>query len=72
MYNTEVTMAKCKYCGKLHEADKPCKCEKKHIVVECRKCKNCTGFSCKIYGNDADIAVKKCADDGFKNYEVQQ
>ena len=41
------------------------------IEVECLKCENCTGYSCKQYGNDADIAVQKCADDNFKNYRVK-
>lgn len=38
------------------------------IEIDCRKCKNCTGYSCKVYGNNADVAVKNCASDGFKNY----
>ena len=41
----------------------------KTIEVDCRKCLNCTGNSCKCYGKDANVAVKKCADDGFKNYK---
>lgn len=39
------------------------------IEVDCRKCKNCTGYSCKVYGNNADVAVKKCANDNFNNYK---
>ena len=39
------------------------------IEVDCRKCKNCTGYSCKIYGNDANKAVKDCANDCFLNYK---
>lgn len=39
------------------------------IEIDCRKCKNCTGNSCKIYGDNADVAVKECANDGFKNYK---
>ena len=38
------------------------------IEVDCRKCVNCTGDECIPFGKDADIAVKKCADDGFTNY----
>lgn len=38
------------------------------IEVDCRKCVNCTGEECIPFGKDADIAVKKCADDGFANY----
>lgn len=46
--------------------------KKETIEVDCRKCKNCTGISCKAYNTDnPDIAVKKCADDGFKNYVRQ-
>lgn len=40
--------------------------------VDCRKCKNCTGRSCKKYGPDAKRAVKDCAADNFKNYKVEQ
>lgn len=44
--------------------------KKETIEVDCRKCKNCTGVSCKAYNTDIpDIAVKKCADDNFKNYK---
>ena len=39
--------------------------------VDCRKCKNCTGKECIPYGKNADIAVKKCANDNFKNYATQ-
>ena len=39
------------------------------IEIDCRKCKNCTGNSCKIYGDNADVAVKECANDNFKNYK---
>ena len=38
------------------------------IEVDCRKCVNCTGEECIPFGKDANVAVKKCADDGFKNY----
>ena len=37
--------------------------------IDCRICKNCTGFSCKIYGSNADKAVKNCAKDNFINYK---
>lgn len=39
------------------------------IEVDCRICKNCTGFSCEIYGSNADKAVKNCANDNFINYK---
>ena len=38
------------------------------IEVDCRKCVNCTGKECIPFGKDANVAVNKCADDGFKNY----
>ena len=38
------------------------------IEVDCRKCVNCTGEECIPFGKDANVAVKKCADDSFKNY----
>ena len=66
---SEVTMVRCDECGKLYEPyGKPHKC-KGVIEVDCRKCCNSTGHSCKAYNtDDPDIAVKKCAEDGFKNY----
>lgn len=42
----------------------------KTIEIDCRKCKNCTGEECKVYGKDANKAVEKCASDFFKNYKV--
>lgn len=39
--------------------------------VDCRKCDKCTGKSCKCYGNNATIAVEKCAKDNFKNYVIR-
>ncbi len=41
----------------------------KTIEINCLECGNCTGESCKVYGSDADKAVKRCADDSFKNYK---
>lgn len=38
------------------------------IEVDCRECINCTGDSCIPFGKDANIATKKCAADGFRNY----
>ena len=38
------------------------------LKVDCRKCVNCTGNECIPFGKDADVAVKRCADDGFRNY----
>lgn len=39
------------------------------LEIDCRKCKNCTGEACKIYGSNAEEAVNSCAADVFKNYE---
>lgn len=66
---SEVTMERCDLCGKLYEPyGKPHKC-KGTIEIDCRKCVNSTGHSCKAYGTEnPDIAVEKCAKDGFKNY----
>lgn len=38
------------------------------IEIDCRKCINCTGSECILFGKDADIAVKKCAEDNFRCY----
>ena len=38
------------------------------LEVDCRKCVNCTGKECISFGKDANVAIKKCADDGFRNY----
>lgn len=38
------------------------------IEVDCRKCINCTGEECIPYGKNADIAVKKCAEERFEAY----
>lgn len=45
---------------------------KVHIEVDCNVCSNCTGSECLKYGNDADVAVKQCAADAFKNYVQNQ
>jgi hypothetical protein len=42
------------------------------IEIDCRICENCTGESCKVYGDDADIAVRSCAQDEFKNYKERE
>ena len=39
------------------------------IEVDCRRCKNLGNNECLKYGKDADIAVKRCADNGFKEYK---
>lgn len=44
----------------------------KMIEVNCNKCVNCTGDSCKKYGSNADKAVRACADDNFKNYKKKK
>ena len=41
------------------------------IEIKCIDCKNCTVDSCKVYGSDADKAVKSCADDSFRNYKAR-
>lgn len=38
------------------------------LEIDCGKCVNCTGKECIPFGKDANVAVKKCADDGFRNY----
>lgn len=38
------------------------------IKIDCRKCKNCTGESCKVYGNNPNVATSKCAKNGFRDY----
>lgn len=43
----------------------------KTIEINCLECRNCTGDSCKVYGFDADKAVKRCADDSFRNYKAR-
>lgn len=42
------------------------------LEIDCRKCDKCTGYSCKVYGDDATKAVKQCANDGFKEYQVKE
>ena len=38
------------------------------IRVDCRRCMNCTGEECKLYGDDPVKAAKNCAHDHFVNY----
>lgn len=42
-----------------------------YIEVDCRRCTNCTGESCRKYGNNPDIAAEHCANDNFKNYIIK-
>ena len=42
------------------------------IEIRCNECVNCTGNSCKKYGNNANSAVKACAGDSFKNYKKKK
>lgn len=42
------------------------------IRVDCRRCLNCTGEACKVYGHDANVAVKNCAEEGFENYVTDE
>lgn len=44
----------------------------KTIEIHCLECINCTGDSCKVYGPDADKAVKACAYDSFENYKPRK
>lgn len=41
--------------------------------VDCRMCKNLIDKEngCKLYGNNPDEAVKKCADNNFRNYHIK-
>lgn len=41
--------------------------------VDCRSCKNLidTEKGCKLYGKNADEAVKKCADNNFRQYRIK-
>ena len=45
---------------------------KPYIEIDCRQCGNCSGDECLKYGADADVAVKRCAEDAFKNYVTKQ
>lgn len=42
------------------------------LEVGCRQCENCTGHSCKQYGENADESVTRCANDEFKNYKPKR
>ena len=44
----------------------------KPIEIDCRECANCTGHSCKKFGDDAAEAVKKCASTAFRSYRKRQ
>jgi hypothetical protein len=44
----------------------------KMLKIDCRKCANCDMKSCAIYGDNADEAVSRCAEDGFKNYDPKK
>lgn len=41
------------------------------IEIDCRKCVNADKEAdcCRVYGNNPDVAVKKCANDCFENYK---
>lgn len=41
----------------------------KTIKIDCRKCKNCTGHECVVYGHDPDSAITNCVADSFQNYK---
>lgn len=38
------------------------------IEIDYRKCANFENNSCRLYGKNANIAVEKCAKNGFKGY----
>lgn len=38
------------------------------LEIDCRKCENCTGNACKLYGENPNAAVSDCAKDEFENY----
>lgn len=42
--------------------------KKPTIYSDCRLCSNCTGYSCKIYGDDPEVACNACGQDGCANY----
>lgn len=42
--------------------------DNKMLEIDCRICKNVGKDECKLYGRDPDVAVKKCAENGFKDY----
>lgn len=42
------------------------------LEIDCNICKNLGDDECLKYGKDCDIAVKRCADDGFKNYKKDE
>lgn len=44
----------------------------KPIEIDCRECANCTGHSCKKFGDDAAEAVKKCANTAFRSYRKRE
>lgn len=39
------------------------------LEIDCRVCKNLGDDECNLYGKDCDIAVERCASDGFINYK---
>lgn len=39
------------------------------LEIDCRICKNLGNDECKLYGRDPDVAGKKCAENGFKDYK---
>lgn len=38
------------------------------IKVNCKRCRNCTGEECKLYGDDPVKAAQCCAHDRFTGY----
>ena len=42
------------------------------IEIDCRKCTNVKNDACILYGNNAKLAVEKCAKDLFIAYNQKQ
>lgn len=42
------------------------------IRVNCKRCINCNGKECRLYGDDPDKATMSCANDRFANYIQRQ
>lgn len=42
------------------------------LEIDCNICKNLGDDECNLYGKDCDIAVERCALDGFANYKKDE
>ena len=45
---------------------------KAYMEKDCSCCSNCSGDECLKYGEDTDVAAKRCAEEAFKNYVKKQ